>query len=195
MNAAWIAIGTVVCCTAGSLAIAPSALAQTDGRCYMVSTSGQKFDLSALCGRGDAVPATKTRDRSSMDSALDGRGMQAPIVRRIGRIPVIAVTFTGKRGTQVYEMMVDTGASGTVITPAMAEDLGIVPVGAVRVQTAGGRTSMPVGYVKAIEVNGAVANNVLVGIQPALHIGLLGHDFFGDLEVTIGRHAIVFRQP
>ncbi|MHC5830812.1 MAG: retroviral-like aspartic protease family protein, partial [Nostoc sp.] len=42
----------------------------------------------------------------------------APIKRRIGGTPIVEVTFNGQ---QKFEMIVDTGASGTVITQEMAD--------------------------------------------------------------------------
>ena len=52
-----------------------------------------------------------------------------------------------------------------------------------------------VGYVDSIEVGGAVIKNVPVAIAPSpeLEVGLLGHDFFGDYDVTIKRDLVEFR--
>ena len=118
---------------------------------------------------------------------------QATIKRRAGGTPVIDVTFNN---TQPIEMIVDTGASGTVITQQAAASLGVVPVGKAKADTASAKdVEFSIGYVESIEVGGAVIKNVPVAIAPSpdLEIGLLGHDFFGDYDVTIKRDIVEFR--
>jgi predicted aspartyl protease len=117
----------------------------------------------------------------------------APIIRREGNTPVIQVTFNDQ---QTFDMIVDTGASGTLITHQMAQALNVVPVAAAMVDTASQRgVTVPLGYISSIRVNGAVANNVLVAIAgPQLSTGLLGHDFFGNYDVTIRENEVEFRE-
>ncbi|MEH2464885.1 retropepsin-like aspartic protease family protein [Nostoc sp.] len=116
----------------------------------------------------------------------------APIKRRIGGTPIVEVTFNGQRQ---FEMIVDTGASGTVITQEMANALGIVPVGRAKANTASSRAvEFPVGYVNSMAVGGVIVNKVAVAIAGAeLETGLLGHDFFGNYDVTIKRNVVEFR--
>lgn len=116
----------------------------------------------------------------------------APIKRRIGGTPIVEVTFNGQ---QQFEMIVDTGASGTVITQEMANALGIVTVGKAKANTASSRAvEFPVGYVNSMAVGGVVVNRVAVAIAGAeLETGLLGHDFFGNYDVTIKRNVVEFR--
>ncbi|MBN3943551.1 MAG: retropepsin-like aspartic protease [Nostoc sp.] len=116
----------------------------------------------------------------------------APIKRRIGGTPIVEVTFNGQ---QQFEMIVDTGASGTVITQQMADALGIVPVGRAKANTASSRAvEFPVGYVNSMAVGGVIVNKVAVAIAGAeLETGLLGHDFFGNYDVTIKRNVVEFR--
>ncbi|MEH2167721.1 MAG: retropepsin-like aspartic protease [Nostoc sp.] len=116
----------------------------------------------------------------------------APIKRRIGGTPIVEVTFNGQ---QQFEMIVDTGASGTVITQEMADALGIVTVGKAKANTASSRAvEFPVGYVNSMAVGGVIVNKIPVAIAGAeLETGLLGHDFFGNYDVTIKRNVIEFR--
>ncbi len=116
----------------------------------------------------------------------------APIKRRIGGTPIVEVTFNGQ---QKFEMIVDTGASGTVITQEMANALGIVPVGKAKANTASSRAvEFPVGYVNSMAVGGVIVNKVAVAIAGTeLETGLLGHDFFGNYDVTIKRNVVEFR--
>jgi predicted aspartyl protease len=130
---------------------------------------------------------------SPSQTATQQRTFYAPIVRREGNTPVIQVTFNA---AQTFDMILDTGASGTLITDRMAQLLGVVPVAATRVDTASeSGVIVPLGYVNSIEVNGATTQNVMVAIAgPQLSTGLLGHDFFGHYDVTIREHEVVFRE-
>lgn len=117
---------------------------------------------------------------------------QAPIKRRASGTPVINVTFNG---TQQFEMIVDTGASGTVITQQMAAALGVVAVAKAKANTASANAvEFPIGYINSIQVGGAFVKDVPVAIAPSpeLEIGLLGHDFFGNYDVTIKRDVVEF---
>jgi len=89
-------------------------------------------------------------------------------------------------------MIVDTGASGTVITQMAAalewwqwlKQRQIPPV------------PMRLNFVAIsipFEVGGAFVKDVPVAIaSPELEIGLLGHDFFGNYDVTIKRDVVEF---
>ncbi len=117
------------------------------------------------------------------------RMFRVPIQGRSGGIPIVAVTLNGER---TFPMLVDTGASITTITPAMARAVGVRSQGKVRVTLAGGQTvEMPRGRVSSIHVGEAQLNDftVLIGDVP-----LLGQNFFNEYNVTVGRDFIVFRQ-
>ncbi|MEG4278089.1 retropepsin-like aspartic protease [Microcoleus sp. MON1_C1] len=161
------------------------AVAQESEGCFMRSSSGRTLNLSqSVCG---FLPEALTPTTSA---AAKSGVFQAKIKRREANIPVIEVTFNGK---QKFEMMVDSGASGTVITPAMAKALGVVLQGTVQAQTPNGVATFPLGRLTSIEAGGLAVNNVVVAVSPSLDIGLLGHDFFGNKDVTIKQDVIEFR--
>ncbi|GAA6621395.1 TIGR02281 family clan AA aspartic protease [Scytonema sp. NUACC26] len=116
----------------------------------------------------------------------------APIKRRLGGTPIIEVTFNG---IQRFEMILDTGASGTVITQKMAIALGVVPVTKAKANTASSKAvEFPVGYVDSVEVAGVKTRQLPVAIAGGeLDTGLLGHDFFGNYDITIKRNTVEFR--
>ena len=116
----------------------------------------------------------------------------APIKRRAGGTPIVEVTFNGQRK---FDMIVDTGASGSVITQQMALDLGVIPVGKAKANTASSRAvEFSVGYVDSMAVGSLVVNRLPVAIAGGeLETGLLGHDFFGNYDVTIKRNVVEFR--
>ncbi len=144
-------------------------------------------------------PSTLAGDQSLMvtnDVPRDpgsGQIFSAPIKRRAGGTPIIEVMFNG---TQTFDMIVDTGASGTVITAEMADALGVQIVGKTKVNTAS-QTGVDVllGRVESIAVGNAVVKDVVVAIgNAALDVGLLGHDFFSDYDVTVKEDVVEFRK-
>ncbi|MBD2089341.1 retroviral-like aspartic protease family protein [Microcoleus sp. FACHB-1515] len=139
----------------------------------------------------DIIPVAAPAPEPAIAPAPANTIFRAPILRRVGGIPVIAVTFNG---TQQYEMIVDTGASGTLITANMAAALNVVPVGQATASTASARNVIfPLGYVQSVEVDGAIASDMLVAVAgPELDIGLLGHDFFGNFDVLIRQDVVEF---
>ena len=96
---------------------------------------------------------------------------------------------------QTFEMLVDTGASGTAITPVMAELLGVIPTATATADTPSQRNAeFDIGLVESVSVGGATMSNLPVAIAPALGLGLLGQDFFGRYDVTIKEDVIEFRE-
>ena len=168
----------------GTVANSSRAVAQEIEGCFMRSSSGRTLNLSqSVCG---FLPEGMTPATSAAKSGV----FQVKIKRRKANIPVIEVTFNGK---QKFEMMVDSGASGTVITPAMAKALGVVLQGTVEALTPNGVATFPIGRVTSMEAGGLAINNLVVAISPSLEIGLLGQDFFGNKDITIKRDVIEFR--
>ncbi len=96
-------------------------------------------------------------------------------------IPVVDVVFNG---AQQFEMMVDTGASGTMITTSMAQQLRVKTVGSVQATTPSGIKEFEVGYIDSMVVGGGALRAFPVAIGP---VALLGHDFFGDCNISIKR--------
>lgn len=140
------------------------------------------------------ISVSKTSDiKMSPVIQTNQQVFQAPIKRRASGTPVIDVNFNGD---QKFEMIVDTGASGTVITQQTAAVLGVVTVAKAKANTASDTAvEFSIGYVDSIEVGGAILKNVPVAIAPSkdLETGLLGHDFFGTYDVTIKRDLVEFR--
>lgn len=115
---------------------------------------------------------------------------QAKIKGRAGGTPVIDVVFNGNK---TFEMILDTGASRTLITQGMATALGVRSVRTMRAGIADGSVvEFPMGLVRSIRVGGAAIQNVEVAIAKQMPIGLLGHDFFGNYDVTIKKDVVEF---
>ncbi len=113
-----------------------------------------------------------------------------PIVERRGGTPVIEVNVNGRR----YPMILDTGASHTHITRAMANELGVQVVGQASVATASSsRAVVDVGYVDSIQVGNIAHGNLPVSIGDAVPIGLLGNDVYKNFDVILQANTVEFR--
>ncbi|MBD2082563.1 retropepsin-like aspartic protease [Leptolyngbya sp. FACHB-17] len=139
---------------------------------------------------GIRIDRAISAEELSAIAAQKEQGIRVPIKYRKNRIPVIDVVFNGN---QRYEMMVDTGASATMITAEMARRLGVRVVGEAQAMTAAGVTTVRVAVVQSITVAGSTIREVPVSIGP-LDVGLLGHDFFGNCDISISRDHVEFRQ-
>ncbi len=138
----------------------------------------------------DSNNTLKSGTESESDSTK-ATVFKAPIKRRVGKTPVIDVTFNGE---QTFEMIVDTGASGTVITQAMAQKLGVVAEGEITANTASEKdVKFAVAKVKSIAVGGAVKPDFQLAIGGSdLDLGLLGQDFFSNYDVVIRQNVVEF---
>ncbi|OCQ99565.1 aspartyl protease [Nostoc sp. MBR 210] len=155
------------------------AVAEDKGTCFMVTTSGMTVELTKLCS-----------DSQKINTTSGGKVFRIPIKRHFGRTPVIDVTFNNQK---TFEMVVDTGANGTLITQAMANALQVKPTGTLQAQTAdGSQVQFSTGKVQSISAGGMVANNLEVAIASKAGIGLLGHDFFGNYDIKISQTAVEF---
>ena len=114
---------------------------------------------------------------------------RVPIIERRGGTPVIEVMVNGRR----YPMILDTGASHTHITRAMADELGVEVIGQASVATASSsRAVVDVAYVNSIQVGNITRSNLPVSIGDAVPIGLLGNDVYKNFDVTLQANSIEF---
>lgn len=135
--------------------------------------------------------------RSSISSPLKTQQSsslgQLAIKRREHGVPVVDVLFNRRKS---FEMLVDSGASMTVITRPMAAALGITTahiVDSITVKTANGQTNMPIVYLSAVTVAGLTTQQVPVAIAgPDMEIGLLGQDFLQRYDVNLRSSRIEF---
>ncbi len=136
--------------------------------------------------------STPTPNKSPQTKTETPKVFKAPVKRRIDGKAVIDVTFNGN---QTFEMIVDTSASGTIITAVMAKSLGVVQEAEVITETANGEgVTLPIGKVKSIAVAGAVQQDFPVAIGGTeVEVGLLGQDFYSKYDVLFRQDAIEFR--
>ncbi len=173
------AAGALVCLL--GLGMIPTQVKAQDGPCFLVTSSGKRTNLGSLCGE---LPMPEKPAKPGT--------YRVKIKRRLASTPVIDVNMNGKN----YEMILDTGASSTLITQGMAQAMRLKPVGYRQVIIADGSTvKFPISAIKSVNVGGATAQNLEVTIAQNADVGLLGHDFFGGYDVKIKRTVVEFSVP
>jgi aspartyl protease family protein len=172
----------------GVTAIASFTQAQEVDGCFFLDNLGQQVNVRHLCPE---LKQAKTNNYVQQQS-LDDDIFALPITRRESGIPIIEVVFNGNHK---YEMMLDTGASLTMITPQMAKAVSLKQEG-VFIMTTPSDTSVhvPKGRISSVEAGGAVYYHLLVAVSKSLKVGLLGQNFFGNYDITIKKDLVEFRR-
>jgi clan AA aspartic protease (TIGR02281 family) len=91
-------------------------------------------------------------------------------------------------GSLTARLLVDTGATNTMISPTLAQQLRLDPrdTDIMPVQTANGVTLVPITKVQSMSVGGATAYDVDVSVHDAgLPGGLLGMSFLDNFQVSL----------
>lgn len=121
----------------------------------------------------------------------DNRGDDVSIpLRRVGGGWMASVRLNDSR---TVEFLVDTGASSCVISPEVADALGIEPgprAKSVTMQVVGGRTTGPLIKLASVRVGDAEAEDVTAVVHPIGPgiAGLLGNSFLARFTVTLDPH-------
>ncbi|MCC3606858.1 MAG: retroviral-like aspartic protease family protein [Microcoleus sp. PH2017_29_MFU_D_A] len=171
------------------MALVPLVSSQQLDRTLTAASEATSGNVYSQFRRGTSNPGAQP-PANQPASGGNQKVFQAKIKRRAGGTPVIDVVFNGNK---TFEMIVDTGASGTLITQRMATALGVRQVGTGRAGIADGSiVEFPIGLVRSIRVGGAAIQNVEVAIAKQMEIGLLGHDFFGNYDVKIKKDVVEF---
>lgn len=133
--------------------------------------------------RTPQLTAQSTSPSGSQNSATH---VSVPIVRRLQGTPVVRVTFHNGNRVRTYDMILDTGASRTLITRRMANELGVVTTSQVVAATASAsEVTFDVGQLNAISIGEIELTNPRVSIGEAVNVGLLGNDFLRGYDVSI----------
>jgi aspartyl protease family protein len=183
----------VVMALVGVASIPVQALAQEHEGCFLTDSKGRVITLDSLCP-STSIPAPQSGDTLPPPPGIASQGsglVVVPIKYRSGGTPVIDVKFNG---SQTVEMLVDTGATGTVITQEVATALSVTESGTTTVDTASEKgVEFSLGQVQSLEVApGIVIRDVTVAIGPTLDMGLLGQDLLGQYDITIRDRTIEF---
>jgi clan AA aspartic protease (TIGR02281 family) len=153
-----------------------------------------KYEQQLATARQKAVSfVSKSPPISSQVAVLpQGDIFTIPIQQKLGGIPVIEITFNNHHPIQ---MLLDTGASRTLITQEMANRMQLQPNGNSIAKTANGTAKFQVATIDTIKFGEGEKKDVSVAIgQNDLPYGLLGHDVYDGYDITIKENSIEFRK-
>jgi len=110
-------------------------------------------------------------------------------MERHGSVAMVQATLNNKRAAK---FVVDTGASYTLISNALASDLGI-SLGAnpktLSFQTANGMINAPIANMESISIGGLEVRNIAIAVHDAVPdpqiAGLLGLNFLSNFKMDI----------
>jgi predicted aspartyl protease len=135
-------------------------------------------------------PIISTTSQVASSSNLDT--FTIPIQRKLGGVPLIEVTFNDNHQVP---MLLDTGASHTLLTSAVATQLQLKSNGSAQAKTANGTANFQVASIDKIRFGAGEIKNVRVAIgQNDLPYGLLGHDVYDGYDITIKESSIEFHK-
>jgi clan AA aspartic protease (TIGR02281 family) len=127
-------------------------------------------------------------DQGGRPGADPGQSMREPMAPDGRPRPIIVEALLNRQVSA--PLMLDTGATYTVLTRQTASDLGITSLARLPTHsflTPGGPISSPVTTLKSIRVGTVEAQNVAVAIDAEGHLplGLLGMTFMRHFKVTV----------
>ncbi|NEQ76682.1 MAG: hypothetical protein F6K23_28800 [Okeania sp. SIO2C9] len=184
-----ILLTTLLSITGFGLGYSAAAIAQEYPGCFLLDEFGNRRDLTiSVCG---LFPEELPEEVSTSSTVAEGI-YEIPIKSRRGGSPVIDVTFNGN---QTYEMILDTGASSTLITQEMATALKVLPFDKRTFTLADGKNvELGIGIVSSISAGGLTINQFNVAVAPPdKEKGLLGQNFFGSYDMTIKEDVVELR--
>jgi aspartyl protease family protein len=191
-----------------NLVITP-VFAQEEPGCFLIDENGEYQSLLELCpnsetpiseAKKDNPPAvnpptnpqtetTNSNENSTDTKKSEGNFFSIPIKKRVGGIPLIDVIINGSKS---FEMLLDTGASITTITPTMEKELKIKSEQIVPIATAGGIIQSGLAKVESIQAGDLQVDNILVSLSSSLNFGLLGQNFYSNYDIIIKENVIEF---
>jgi len=125
--------------------------------------------------------------------AAEASIIRVPIKYRWGGVPIVEVVLNNGCAFR-FDLLLDTGASRTLITKQMAEFLKIVPSGTCQSMIADGSVvTFDLGWVQSLAVQTAVVCNIKIAIgDNRITYGLLGQDFLARYNVRILENQVEF---
>jgi clan AA aspartic protease (TIGR02281 family) len=122
-------------------------------------------------------------------SSEGDRSFVVPIVQKLGGVPVVRVKINGENAL----MLLDTGASRTLITRGTRQRLALAASGSTSAKTANGTASFEVVKLESIELGQIRVQDLAVAVgNDDLNYGLLGHDFYQGYDITLREDSVLF---
>ncbi|MCB0125026.1 MAG: retroviral-like aspartic protease family protein, partial [Caldilineaceae bacterium] len=185
----------------GALLLASPALAEIyryvddEGNSHIVTHPSQipaRFRSDAKRSGSAPTSPTKPTEGAALSAAPGppstggaAPASQAVVIRPLDASAGHVVLEAVVNGSVRQRMIVDTGASVTVLPMSAAPRLGMSlrpPYASIAVQTASGTEVFPIARIRSIGAADAVVRDLPVVFNPNMEVGLLGVDFLGEFE-------------
>ncbi len=115
-----------------------------------------------------------------------------PIVSKNNDVPVVEVVINGR---DRIPMMLDTGASKTLLTKGVAERLKLVSSGKTKAKTANGTAEFDTVKLDSVEFGQGKVTDLSVAVgDNNLNYGLLGHDVYKGYDITLTEDNVQFKK-
>jgi clan AA aspartic protease (TIGR02281 family) len=115
-----------------------------------------------------------------------------PIVSKNNNVPIVEVLING---SDRIPMMLDTGASKTLLTKGVAERLSLVSVGKTKAKTANGNAEFDTVKLDSVEFGQGKVTDLSVAVgDNNLNYGLLGHDVYKGYDITLTEDSVQFKK-
>jgi clan AA aspartic protease (TIGR02281 family) len=120
------------------------------------------------------------------------RSFSIPIIKKLEGVPIVEVTINGQ---ERFQMMLDTGASRTLLTKGAKQKLGLQPIGSTAAKTANGTADFETVAIDSIQFGEGVASNLSVAVaNDSMNYGLLGHDVYQGYDITLREDSVLFEK-
>jgi clan AA aspartic protease (TIGR02281 family) len=141
---------------------------------------------------GKADKKDKDVESTSIIQVDQSLSFSLPIVSKNNNVPVIEVVINGRDRIQ---MMLDTGASKTLLTKGVAERLKLASRGKTIAKTANGNAEFDTVQLDSLEFGQGKVTNLTVAVgDNNLNYGLLGHDVYKGYDITLTEDSVHFKK-
>jgi clan AA aspartic protease (TIGR02281 family) len=115
-----------------------------------------------------------------------------PIISKNNNVPIVEVVIND---SDRIPMMLDTGASKTLLTKGVAERLKLVSSGKTKAKTANGTAEFDTVKLDSVEFGQGKVTDLSVAVgDNNLNYGLLGHDVYKGYDITLTEESVQFKK-
>ncbi len=145
--------------------------------------------------KSDSTKKTSKADQSEpvvITKIEQSTSFSLPIVAKNNNVPIVEVVINGSDRIQ---MMLDTGASKTLLTKGVAERLKLVSSGKTKAKTANGTAEFDTVKLDSVEFGQGKVTDLSVAVgDNSLNYGLLGHDVYKGYDITLTEDSVQFKK-
>jgi clan AA aspartic protease (TIGR02281 family) len=114
-----------------------------------------------------------------------------PIVKKLEGVPIVEVIINGER----CQMLLDTGASRTLITRGVKQKLALKATGSTAATTANGSANFETLLLSSVQVGEIQISNLSVAVgNDDMSYGLMGHDIYKGYDITLKEDSVIFEK-